>query len=53
MGGGVAVSIGVTTLPGGQLTKLDELTRDADTALYAAKAAGRNRVTAFEADVAA
>jgi diguanylate cyclase (GGDEF)-like protein len=48
----ITVSIGVATVPDSAWT-VDELQDAADTALYAAKGAGRNRVTAAVADGAA
>jgi diguanylate cyclase (GGDEF)-like protein len=45
----ITVSIGVATVPDSAWT-VDELQDAADTALYAAKGAGRNRVTAAAAD---
>ncbi|GAA4605040.1 diguanylate cyclase (GGDEF)-like protein [Actinoplanes octamycinicus] len=45
----VTVSVGVACLPE-QATEVTELTRIADQALYAAKAAGRNRVVVAGAD---
>lgn len=48
-GRGVSISIGVTTLAAGDT--LSSLLRRADEALYAAKAAGRNRVIAQAAPV--
>jgi diguanylate cyclase (GGDEF)-like protein len=41
----VTVSVGLAHLEAGEAATLDELIREADRALYAAKEAGRNRVT--------
>ncbi len=43
----VSASIGIA-LPDGDALRSDDLLRDADTAMYRAKAAGRNRSVAFE-----
>ena len=48
----VTGSIGVTLFPRGD-APVSDLLREADTAMYRAKAAGRNRVTSFEADMLA
>lgn len=43
----VTISGGLATLLPGQATSLDDLIRNADDALYAAKAAGRNQILAY------
>lgn len=45
-GTGVTISIGIATYPG-DATDISELINNADTALYAAKGAGRNRAVKF------
>ncbi|WP_222265720.1 putative bifunctional diguanylate cyclase/phosphodiesterase [Modestobacter marinus] len=47
---GLSVSIGVATADAGQVRSTD-LVRDADLAMYAAKAAGRNRVRVFSPEL--
>jgi diguanylate cyclase (GGDEF)-like protein len=47
---GLSVSIGVATADAGQMRSTD-LVRDADLAMYAAKAAGRNRVRVFSPEL--
>ena len=42
-------SIGLTLFPRGDATTVDDLLREADTAMYRAKAGGRNRIEFFEA----
>ncbi|WNV76661.1 EAL domain-containing protein [Geodermatophilus sp. DSM 44513] len=51
----LGVSIGIATAAGSGSTRLrsTDLVRDADLAMYAAKAAGRNRVRLFTADLRA
>jgi diguanylate cyclase (GGDEF)-like protein len=51
----LGVSIGIATAPGSRPTRVrsTDLVRDADLAMYAAKAAGRNRVRLFTADLRA
>lgn len=46
----VTVSVGVSSTSPAAAVSADTLQRQADTALYAAKAAGRNRVVSFEGD---
>ena len=41
---GVTASFGISGFEGGEPPKFSELLRQADTALYAAKRAGRNRI---------
>ncbi len=45
----VTISLGVATLSGGNYSSPCELVKAADTALYTAKAQGRNRVVVFDA----
>ncbi len=49
----LGVSIGIATAPGSRPTRVrsTDLVRDADLAMYAAKAAGRDRVHVFTADL--
>jgi diguanylate cyclase (GGDEF)-like protein len=49
----LGVSIGITGVPAGErsCTRSTELVRDADLAMYAAKAAGRNRIRVFTPDL--
>jgi diguanylate cyclase (GGDEF)-like protein len=42
-------SIGLTLFPRGEATTVDDLLREADTAMYRAKSGGRNRIEFFEA----
>ena len=42
-------SIGLTLFPRGDATTVDDLLREADTAMYRAKSGGRNRIEFFEA----
>ena len=42
-------SIGLTVFPRGDATTVDDLLREADTAMYRAKSGGRNRIEFFEA----
>ena len=49
----VTTSIGVAVASRGGQTEPDELLRDADTAMYTAKARGRNRVVAYDATMRA
>jgi len=42
-------SVGLTLFPRGDATTVDDLLREADTAMYRAKAGGRNRIEFFEA----
>lgn len=44
-------SIGLTLFPRGDATTVDDLLREADTAMYRAKAGGRNRIEFFEAQM--
>lgn len=44
----LAFSIGVSTNNKGQVTKVEELIHQADTALYASKRNGRNQITVFK-----
>jgi diguanylate cyclase (GGDEF)-like protein len=48
----ITISIGVATLQG-KITTLQDLVSASDTALYAAKESGRNRVCRFEDDTVA
>jgi diguanylate cyclase (GGDEF)-like protein len=48
----LSASIGVATAPaGGETPRSTDLVRDADLAMYAAKAAGRNRIRVFTPDL--
>jgi len=46
----LAASIGVTTFPQGEVLDADQLLRQADQAMYAAKRAGKNRIRSFDVD---
>jgi diguanylate cyclase (GGDEF)-like protein len=49
----ITASVGLASEPGDDLPGLEELLRRADEALYAAKAAGRNRVITIDAPLEA
>lgn len=44
-------SVGLTLFPRGDATTVDDLLREADTAMYRAKSGGRNRIEFFEAQM--
>ena len=46
--GVVTISVGLATLPAGERKPIEELLKKADTALYDAKEAGRNRVVPYD-----